>query len=132
MLQEAYLKLYNDIDKFKFKGSFEGWMRKLFIHSAIDFIRKKKKINFIEISPNQAINLSEVDHNSYLENMDIKLLIDWMQKMPEGYRAVLNLYAVEGYRHKEIAEILNISEATSRSQYMRAKTWLQNKITRSI
>ncbi len=125
ILQDAFVKVFVNLGKFKGTGSFEGWMRRIFVNTAIEHYRKKNQL--YAISENQEENISnhEVSALDALEADDIIRLIS---ELPNGYRTVFNLFAVEGYSHREIATMMNISEGTSKSQYARAKAWLQEKI----
>ena len=125
ILQDAFVKVFVNLGKFKGTGSFEGWMRRVFVNTAIEHYRKKNQL--YAISENQEENISnhEVSALDALEADDIIRLIS---ELPNGYRTVFNLFAVEGYSHREIATMMNISEGTSKSQYARAKAWLQEKI----
>ncbi len=123
MLQEGFIKIFTQIHTFQNKGAFEGWVRKIIVHNCINFLKKNKKFA-------ESVNL---DHASYLEVkeetmpsiMQARQVIECIRLLPLGYRTVLNLYALEGYCHKEIGEMLDIEESTSRSQYTRAKTMLE-------
>jgi RNA polymerase sigma-70 factor (ECF subfamily) len=125
ILQDGFVKVYTNLSKFKAMGSFEGWMRRIFVNTAIEHYRRKNQL--YAISENQEDNMpnQEVSALDALEADDIIRLIS---ELPNGYRTVFNLYAVEGYSHKEISTMMNISEGTSKSQYARAKAWLQEKI----
>ena len=124
IFQEGFIKVYKNLAAFKGLGSFEGWVRKIFVHTCLDFIRRKKN----------AKNITELDDKTeipvYSENDgSVKLSMDELhaiiQEMPTGYRTIINLYLVEGYSHKEIGDMLQISEGTSKSQLSRAKLKLQ-------
>lgn len=121
----AFMKVFTNLGRYENKGSFEGWIRRIMIHECIDFLRVKK--NFIShdaidvLSDGQEISLETTDFSVD----DIQYLID---NLPDGCRTVFNLYAVEGYKHQEIAKMLNINEGTSKSQLAHARKLLQNKI----
>ena len=125
VLQDGFIKVFNKIDTFKFTGSFEGWIRTIMINTAL----RNKYITFRKHEVN---TLESVDHPEIGEKITSKLsLMDLMKlvnELPQGYKLVFNLFAVEGYSHKEIAEMLNIQEATSRSQYLRARQFLREKL----
>lgn len=120
----GFLKVFTNLKSYKSQGSFEGWIRKIMVRESISFLRAKKNIEFsvedIEIKTNITISI-----NSELEMEEIQQLID---VLPEGYRIVFNMSVIEGYKHNEIAEILNISEGTSKSQLFKARKVLQQKI----
>ncbi|MDR3711816.1 MAG: sigma-70 family RNA polymerase sigma factor [Puia sp.] len=122
--QEGFVKLYRHLSGFRAEGSFEGWARRIFVGICIDAI-KKKKILFSVI--NEEMNLASDMLNGYdkLTNGDLMKII---REMPDAHRTIVNLYLVEGYTHKEIGDMLNISEEGSRSQLFRARTHLQKKL----
>ena len=128
VLQEGFISLFSKLDSYSGEGSFEGWARKVFVNTALMTLRRNdvmKQTEDIEIARN--VTGSET---SALQNMSYKELLDVVAELPPGFRTVFNLFLVEGYSHKEISEILGISEATSRSQLQRARVMLQNKIKR--
>ncbi len=122
----AFMKVFTNLNKFEHKGSFEGWIRRIMIHECIDFVRVKKNIfNYQEI---ETVIVSESESGIEMDTFsvdDIQLLID---SLPDGYRMIFNLYAIEGYKHHEIAKMLHISEGTSKSQLSHARKMLQNQI----
>jgi len=122
----AFMKVFTNLNKFEHKGSFEGWIRKIMVNECIDFIRVKKNVfNHQEI---ENIILSENEDSFEIDTFsvdDIQLLID---NLPDGYRMIFNLYAIEGYKHNEIAKMLKISEGTSKSQLSHARKMLQQQI----
>ena len=123
----GFMKMFTNLKKFENKGSFEGWIRRIMIHECIDYLRvKKNSFNHKDIDD---VIYSEEEDNYEMEGDfsidDIQLLID---NLPEGYKMVFNLYIIEGYKHNEIAELLNISEGTSKSQLSHAKRLLQTQI----
>lgn len=124
MLQEGFIKVFTQIHSFQNKGSFEGWIRRIVIHTCINFLKKHKKFNeSVDIAYANAISVKE---DFIPAIMQAKQVVECIRLLPVGYRTVLNLYAIEGYSHKEIAEMLDIEESTSRSQYTRAKNILEN------
>jgi RNA polymerase sigma-70 factor (ECF subfamily) len=124
----GFMKMFTNLKKFEHKGSFEGWVKRIMIHECIDYLRVKKN-NFNHKDIDDVI-YSEEEDNYEMEGDfsidDIQLLID---NLPEGYKMVFNLYIIDGYKHNEIAELLNISEGTSKSQLSHAKRQLQTQIT---
>lgn len=124
-LQEGFIKVYNKISSYSFSGSFEGWMKRIFINTSIELIRKKKYHQDIDY-----LKESEIKMTSKIEvgSMDAKKMIDIIQKLPQGYRTVFNMYIIDGYSHKEISEVLSISESTSKSQLFKARKQLQIKL----
>ncbi len=123
MLQEGFIKVFSQIHTFQNKGAFEGWIRKIIVHTCINFLKKNKKFNE-SIDLAYAVNL-QVKEESVVSIMQGKQVIEYIRLLPIGYRTVLNLYAIEGYSHREIGLMLDIEESTSRSQYTRAKAMLE-------
>ncbi|MBL4888286.1 MAG: RNA polymerase sigma factor [Flavobacteriaceae bacterium] len=125
VMLSGFLKVFTNINSFAFKGSFEGWVRRIMVREAISYLRKKKPIHFSDVEMD---NLQEVS-TSYLDS-DIET--DYIQQsidsLPEGYRLVFVMYVVEGYKHAEIASLLTISESTSKSQLFKARKMLQQKL----
>lgn len=125
ILQEGFVKVFVNIHKYQDRGSLEGWIKRIMINCAIDHLRKEKAYS-------QQTSVNEVilgdDSADALDNLAMEDLIGLIQNLPDGYRMVFNLYAIEGYNHAEIAQQLNISESTSRSQYTRARAMLKLKI----
>ena len=125
ILQDGFVKVFINLSKFKAAGSFEGWMRRIFVNTAIEHYRRKNQL--YAISENQEENIPNQDISA-LDELAAEDIIRLISELPNGYRTVFNLFAVEGYSHKEIATMMNITEGTSKSQYARAKAWLQEKI----
>jgi RNA polymerase sigma factor (sigma-70 family) len=124
MLQEAFIKIFTQIKQFRGDGSIEGWIRKIIIHTCINNIKKNKKFNdSVDLMYAKSLQSKNDDVPSI---MQAKQIIDCIRLLPLGYRTVLNLFAIEGLSHKEIGQMLDIEESTSRSQYTRAKVMLQN------
>jgi RNA polymerase sigma factor (sigma-70 family) len=121
IMVEAFVKIFNHINDFTFEGSFEGWMKKITVNEALMYIRKKK-VHYEELDFHQMEVAEDVHYeDDYLEQDIMKLMDD----LPTGYRTVLNMYAIEGYKHKEIAEVLGISINTSKSQLILARKRMQ-------
>lgn len=124
ILQEGFIKLYNNLNRFRGEGSFDGWVRRIFVNTAIEHIRKKNlTANSIEVMEN--ICDKEI---SPLDTLYEKDLIKRTSTLSDGYRTVFTMYAVDGYSHKEIANELGITESTSKSQFSRAKALLRNML----
>ena len=126
VLQEGFITLFNQLHHFEGRGSFEGWVRRIFVTTALMHLRKKDPLRTSDditeirtMGNNAATALEELGHNE---------LMRLVTQLPTGFRIVFNLYVIEGYSHKEISEMLGISENTSRSQLSRARAWLQQKI----
>ena len=124
VMLNGFYKVFTQLKTFKSEGSFEGWVRRIMIRESISFLRKKKELEF---STDDMEIYDEPTHYSEteLEVDEIQQLID---KLPEGYRMVFNMYAIEGYKHSEIAELLHITESTSKSQLFKARKLLQQQI----
>jgi RNA polymerase sigma factor (sigma-70 family) len=129
LFQESYLKVFKNLSTYKGAGSFEGWIRRIFVNTCLDHLKKKRTLVFTgHIEENEDLHpVTEGENSSKLQNDDLLKII---QQLPDGYRAIVNLYLVEGFNHREIAEMLNISEGTSKSQLAKAKAKLQEIILR--
>lgn len=123
VLLKGFFKVFDKLSLFREDGSFEGWIRRIMIREAIDFLRRKKQLDFSDKLENE-IRL-KADYNGFGETDYLQQLID---ELPEGYRMVFVLAAIEGYKHREIAEMLNISEGTSKSQLSKARKMLQENL----
>lgn len=126
VLQNGFVSVFQNIESFRGTGSLEGWVRKIMVNTALTNIRKNKKLK-------QNIELESVEFmlpstNHINESFAAKDLLKIIQTLPTGFKTVFNLYAIEGYSHKEIGDMLGISEGTSKSQYSRAKAYLQKLI----
>lgn len=123
MLQEGFIRVFTQMHQFQGIGSFEGWIRRIMVHTCINHLKKYKKFNdSVDIS--MAHNLL-VREETIPAVIQAKQIIECIRSLPVGYRTVLNLFAIEGYSHQEIAAMLDIGESTSRSQYTRAKNLLE-------
>jgi RNA polymerase sigma factor (sigma-70 family) len=125
ILQDGFIKIFNKINSYRGDGSFEGWIRRIFVNTAIEHFRKR--IYLQPISETEE-NTVEGKYLSVLDNLAEKDIIQLVQQLSPGYRTVFNMYVVEGYTHKQIAEMLGISEGTSKSQLSRAKLILQDLV----
>jgi RNA polymerase sigma factor (sigma-70 family) len=123
MLQEGFIKVFTQIHTFRGQGAFEGWLRRIIVHTCINFLKRNKKFSE-HAAIEQAGNIM-VSESPIPSLMQVRQVIECIRLLPMGYRTVLNLYAIEGYSHKEIAFMLDIEESTSRSQYTRAKNQLE-------
>ncbi|MEY3198461.1 MAG: hypothetical protein RJA13_419 [Bacteroidota bacterium] len=126
VLQDGFIKVFSKLNDFKHDGSLEGWIRRIMVNTSLDQIRKENKLL-------GNISLDNVDYklqnNAFvLENLAAKDLMKMVQSMPVGYKVVFNMFAIEGYSHKEISEHLGISENTSKSQYSRARAYLRERL----
>ena len=123
MLQEGFIKVFSQITKFEKRGSLEGWILRIIVHTCINHLKKNKKFND-NVDLAYAGNI--VIREDYIPSIiQAKQIVETIRTLPIGYRTVLNLYAIEGYSHKEIGQLLDIEESTSRSQYTRAKSMLE-------
>lgn len=124
VMLNGFFKAFTKLDTFKNEGSFEGWLRKIMVRESISFLRLQKQIEF---SMEEVENLNEhaITLETDLEVVEIQQLID---ELPDGYKMVFVMYAMEGYKHHEIAEMLNITEGTSKSQLYKARQMLQHRI----
>lgn len=120
----AFMKVFTNLNKFENKGSFEGWIRRIMVNECISYLRVQKKVKFVEdeIYVEESFNATD----SQFSIDQIQFLID---ALPDGYKMIFNLYAIEGYKHNEIAKMLGINEGTSKSQLSHARKMLQTQIT---
>ena len=126
MLQEGFIKVFTQIHQFESRGSFEGWILRIMVHTCINHLKKNKRFNEnIDLLHAESIGIRE---DFIPATLQAKQVVECIRALPIGYRTVLNLYAIEGYSHKEIGEILDIEESTSRSQFTRAKNLLENML----
>lgn len=121
----GFTKIFEKIDQFRFSGSFEGWMKRIMVNESLSYIRKNKYM-YLEVDIEKAER--EPDYSMLTDQLEAKDLLKLIQDLPVGYRTVFNLYAIEGYSHKEIAEQLGINENTSKSQLSRARALLQKNL----
>ena len=126
VLQDGFITLFTRLDSYKGDGSFDGWARKIFVTTALMSLRKKDALKMSEDL--EVVRGMKAETTTQLQNIGYKDLMNLVTQLPPGFRTVFNLYAVEGYSHKEISEMLGINETTSRTQFSRARSWLQNKI----
>lgn len=125
-LQEGFIKVFSKINRFRFEGSFEGWVRRIVVNTIIESFRKKQPTSSLE-----EMSLVKIEDES-MEPMDVPFseqeLLHLIQELPPQYRMVFNLYAIEGLTHNEISEVLNISIGTSKSNLSRARKWLKDRL----
>lgn len=129
ILQEGFIKVYKKLYSYRGDGSFEGWVRRIFVNTAIEHFRRK---TYQQPITEQHENSVEGKNVSVLDNLAEKDIMKLIQELSPGYRTVFNLYVVEGYTHKEIGDMLGISEGTSKSQLSRAKVILQDMVKKYI
>ena len=129
ILQEGFIRVFDNISKFRFQGSFEGWVRRIMVNSALKFYSKKAfKQEFPGIESYHEQSTDPVIYSQLSEQE----LLNMVAELPDGYRLVFNLYIIEGYSHKEIGKMLKIGESTSRSQLTKARKMLQQKVLASV
>jgi len=124
VMLSGFLKVFLNIKNFKFEGSFEGWIRRIMVNEAISFLRKEKEVLFTE----EVSSYKEESWNNVHTQLEVEQIQELIDSLPEGYKMVFVLYAVEGYKHSEIAKTLEISESTSKSQLFKARKLLQKKL----
>jgi len=128
MLQEGFIKIFSQMHTFGNRGAFEGWIRRIIVHTCINILKKNKKFNeSVDIIHATGAMVREESVPSIVQ---AKQIVECIRMLPIGYRTVLNLYAIEGYSHREIGMMLDIEESTSRSQYTRAKAMLEEILVR--
>jgi RNA polymerase sigma factor (sigma-70 family) len=123
ILHDGFIKVFSSIKSYRGEGSFEGWVRRIIVNTALEYLRQRK--DFLEVDIEQA-NGSIIDGNA--SEHDYSFFLGVVMELPPQYRAVFNLYAIDEYSHAEIAEMLNISESTSKSNYSRARAILKSKL----
>lgn len=128
ILQDAFIKIFRKMDQYKSEGSFEGWMRRIAVNTALKkytVTRYSKEFSVEQVNDPADADLNDVPAYQHLSEKDLMALIN---NLPDGYRLIFNLFVIEGYRHEEIAEMLNIQPGTSRSQLVKARNLLQREI----
>lgn len=130
LLQEGFIKVYRNLHKFRSEGSFEGWIRRVFVNSSIEHFRKRS-LQLSKVSDKEESTIEDGDITA-LDSLAEKDIISLIQQLSPGYRTVFNLYVIEGYSHKEIGEQLGISEGTSKSQLARSRSILQKKVSQYL
>jgi RNA polymerase sigma factor (sigma-70 family) len=129
ILQEGFIKVFKKLDSFRGEGSFEGWVRRIFVNTAIEHFRRKR---YLQPVTEKEENTLEGKSLSALDGLGEKDILALVQQLSPGYRTVFNMYVVEGYTHKEIGDMLGISEGTSKSQLSRAKVILQDMVKKFL
>lgn len=127
VLVNGFLKVFNKINQFSGSGNFEGWVRRIMVNESLLYLRKNKSM-YLEVDIEEARTEPDYGQAAYL--FEERELMEMIDKLPVGYRTVFNLYAIEGYSHKEISEQLGINENTSKSQLSRARSLLKNEVLR--
>jgi RNA polymerase sigma-70 factor (ECF subfamily) len=125
LLQEGFIKIFKNLGKYRGDGSFEGWIRRIFVNTSIEHFRKK--VHLQSVSETQESTIEDKEWN-VLDNLAEKDIMQMIHELSPGYKTVFNMHVIEGYSHKEIAEMLGINEGTSKSQLARAKTVLKKMV----
>lgn len=128
ILQEGFVKIFNSLEKFRGDGSFEGWVRRIMVNTAVEYYRKNIKMYPIVSIEEQ---VKETDFDTIGDDLEVADIYNMINSLSPGYKTVFNLYVVEGYSHKEVAEMLNISEGTSKSQLARARYLLMEMVEKN-
>jgi len=126
VMLNGFFKVFTKLKSFNNKGSFEGWIRRIMVNEAISFLRSKKQLEF----STDDVVFSETATNNIKTNMDVAEIQQLIDNLPDGYRMVFVMYAIEGYKHSEIATMLGMSEGTSKSQLFKARQLLQQQLTK--
>lgn len=124
VMLNGFFKVFSHLKDFKNEGSFEGWIRKIMIRESISYLRSERSLDFME----NGLETYSESSNNIQSGMEVEEIQSFIDALPEGYRVVFVMYAVEGYKHQEIAEILGITEGTSKSQLFKARKMLQEKL----
>ena len=128
ILQEGFIKMFKNMNNYRGEGSLEGWIRRIIVHTCINNLKKNKRFNeSVDLIHATSIQVREESIPSIIQAKEV---VECIRMLPIGYRTVLNLYAIEGFSHKEISGMLDIEESTSRSQYTRAKAMLEDILIR--
>jgi RNA polymerase sigma-70 factor (ECF subfamily) len=127
IMQEGFIKVFEKIHQFGFKGAFEGWIRKIMVNTALEKYRLHFQTVSLQDNPAEGIQELEIDATA---NLEVKELLNIIQDLTPRYRLVFNLYALEGYSHREISEMLQITEGTSKSNLSRARVILQERVNK--
>lgn len=128
VLHDGFMKVYRSFRRFDPNRSIEAWIRTILVNTALDYLRKHTRFTMVEID--DSVRESTYDERSILDRVQMADLMSIIDQLPTGARTIFNLYTIEGYNHREIAEKLNISEGTSKSQYSRAKSLLRDLISK--
>ncbi|HTF80083.1 MAG TPA: RNA polymerase sigma factor [Cytophagales bacterium] len=130
ILQEAFIKVFHNLKHFKFEGSFDGWLKRIVVNTALAMLKKNKA--YQELENLESIAETEIIHDddNDLKETEVAEILAIISQLPPGYKIVFNLYVMEDYSHKEIAEVLGISEGSSRSQYSKAKKMIKKLLSK--
>ncbi|MEM7656621.1 MAG: sigma-70 family RNA polymerase sigma factor [Bacteroidota bacterium] len=129
LLQEGFYRVFKELGSYRGEGALGGWIRKVIVRTALDFLKKERR----DWARREKVGAERPEswdgESALIGQMGADFILELLQKLPAGYRAVFNLYAIEGYSHREISEQLGIAESTSRSQYVRARQMLAQQLT---
>ena len=126
LMQEGFIKLFSNIHQYKGGGLFDGWVRKIFVNCALERLRQQDVLrNAVDITD---LEYTDIPDETTVSQLSADEIMVYIRSLPDGFRTVFNMYAIEGFSHKEIGQKLNITESTSRSQFMRARKMLQKMI----
>lgn len=128
-LQESFIKVFSHLEQWRGQGPLGAWIRKVVVNTSLNLIKTKARERS-HIDVEHAVELSTEDADA-LSQMNEEDLISLIREMPDGYRTVFNLFAIEGYAHKEIADALGVTENTSKTQFLKAKQWLKNRLDKT-
>jgi RNA polymerase sigma factor (sigma-70 family) len=129
ILQDGFVKVFRDIGQFRAEGPLGAWIRKIMVNTALSHLRRKKDL-IVSVPDYQGMETFQPLMPQFDSNMDAETLLRYLQKLPDGYRAVFNLYAIDGFTHEEIAEKLHISIGTSKSQLFKARDYIKKMLER--
>lgn len=132
ILQESFIRVFKNLDHYSEKGPFGAWIRKITVNTALENYRKNKSIKQQLSNVLELTDLNPIAPDNAIEQLNLEELLRKIQQLPTGFRTVFNLYAVEGYNHQEVGELLGISEGTSKSQYSRARLLLRKMIEEEV
>jgi len=131
LLQESFISAFNNLRKFRKESSFGTWLKRIVINQCISYLRKKK-VDLVYPESAQLAALKEDEDSGLMSDLSPEIIQNSIKQLPDGARIVLNMHLMEGYKHKEIAQLLNISESTSKSQYKRAKFLIKENILKKL
>ena len=129
LLQDCFIKVMNKIAEFEFKGSFEGWLKRIAVNTAINSIRAKK-LMYVDDIESESYESVSTESLNVIQKMDCNQIFKLISTLPVGYKTVFNLYVVEGFKHKEIGEMLGFTENTSKTQFLKARKALIEKLNK--
>lgn len=129
-LQEGFIKVFTKLGSFRFQGSLEGWIRRIMVNTCLEMLRRNDVMKH-SVELDAAVVMADEDE-ALPAQVDPQVLMTHIRQMPAGFRAVFNLFAIDDYSHREISQMLGISEGTSKSQYARARMWLQKRLVQKV